>query len=130
MRNDYIYDDGGRRHYFRMEYKKDHVGDCVMRAFAIATGEDYQEIRKELWETSLKNGYCPAEKPNYEQFLLKRGFIKEKKIKGFTLGNYPLHHKHTYVVVLAGHLVAVDQGLVRDTWDCRHKSPYATWRKP
>ena len=130
MENEYIYDDGGRHQYFRMKYKKDRIGDCVVRALAIATGEDYQDVRTELWETSFKNGYMPNCNQNYEQFLLKRGFIPEKKIKGFNLGRYPACQDCTYVVVLANHLVCLDQGLVRDIWDCREWYPYKTWRKP
>lgn len=130
MRNDYIYDDGGRHQYFRMKYKKDRVGDCVIRALTLATGEDYQEVRRELWWISYKNGDIPNGKRTYEEFLKKRGFIKEKKIAGFTLGEYPVSKKETYVVALAKHLVCLDQGLVRDLWDCRYKSPYNVYRKP
>ena len=130
MRNDYIYDDGGRHRYFRMKYKKDRVGDCVMRALAIATGEDYQEVRRELWDISFKNGDIPNGRGTTDEFLKRRGFIKEKKIAGFTLGQYPVSHKETYVVVLANHLTCLDQGLVRDLWDCRNWSPYNVWRKP
>lgn len=130
MRNDYIYDDGGRHHYFRMKYKKDQVGDCVVRALTIATGEDYQEVRRELWWTSYKNGDMPNGRATTDEFLEKRGFIKEKKIKGFRLADYPVSSKETYVVVLANHLTCLDQGLVRDTWDCRRSYPYNVWRKP
>ena len=128
--NDYIYDDGGRHQYFRMKYKKDRVGDCVIRALAIATGEDYQDVRTELWETSYKDGYMPNSNENYTKFLLKRGFIPEKKIKGFNLGRYPACKDCTYVVRLSRHVVCLDQGLVRDIWDCREWYPYKTWRKP
>jgi hypothetical protein len=128
--NDYVYDDGGRHKYFQMKYKKDRVADCVVRALSIATDEDYQSVRKELWEISYNNGAMPNEKQTYEEFLEKRGFIKEKKIKGYTLKEYPLSDTETYVVVLANHLVCLDQGIVRDIWDCRHKSPYNTWKKP
>ena len=128
--NDYIYDDGGRHKYFQMKYKKDRVGDCVIRALAIATGEDYNSVRNELWNTSLKNGDMPNSKLTYESFLIKRGFVKEKKIKGYCLGQYPISHNDVYVVRLANHLVCLDKGLVRDIWDCRGKSPYNTWRKP
>ena len=130
MKNDYIYDDGGRNKYFQMKFKKDAVGDCVVRALTIATGEDYQDVRKELWETSYENGDMPVGNKTYEAFLTKRGFVKEKKIQRYNLGNYPVSNKETYVVVLAGHLVCLDQGLVRDLWDCRSKYPYCTWKKP
>jgi len=128
--NDYVYDDGGRHQYFRMKYKKDRVGDCVVRALAIATKENYRSVRNELWEISLNNGDMPNGSSTYKEFLEKRGFIKEKKIKGYCLGQYPVSHKEVYVVSLANHLVCLDEGLVRDTWDCRHKYPYTTWRKP
>ena len=130
INNEYIYDDGGRHQYFRMKYKKDRVGDCVVRALTIATGEDYKDVRTELWETSLENGYMPNSNENYEQFLLKRGFVPEKKIKGFNLGRYPLCQNCTYVVRLSRHVVCLDQGLVRDIWYCRAWYPYKTWRKP
>lgn len=130
MRNEYIYDDGGRHRYFRMKYKKDQVGDCVVRALTIATGEDYQKVRRELWWTSYKNGDMPNGRETTDEFLEKRGFIKEKKIKGFRLADYPVSPKETYVVVLANHLTCLDQGLVRDTWDCRMSYPYNVWRKP
>ena len=34
------YNDGGRSRYFKAQ----KVGDCVTRAFAIATGKDYKEV--------------------------------------------------------------------------------------
>lgn len=128
--NDYIYDDGGRHKYFRMKYKKDRVGDCVVRALAIATKEDYQDVRKELWDTSFETGDMPNGDKTWQTFLEKRGFIKEKKIKGRCLGQYPISHDEVYIASLANHLTCIDQGLVRDTWDCRHKYPYVTYRKP
>ena len=130
MKHEYVYDDGGRHHYFRMKYKKDRVGDCVVRALAIATKEDYNAVRNELWDLSLKNGSMPNGRLTTDAFLTKRGFIKEKKIKGYSLGEYPVSQNEVYVVRLAHHMVCLDQGLVRDLWDCRYKYPYNVWRKP
>ena len=48
--NNFIYDDGGRSKYYRMKFKSDRVGDCVIRALAIATGGDYKSVRDELWD--------------------------------------------------------------------------------
>ena len=41
---EFVYDDGGRSRYFEAE----HVGDCVCRAIAIATGRDYREVYDDL----------------------------------------------------------------------------------
>lgn len=130
MKNDYVYDDGGRHKYFQMKYKKDRVGDCVVRALTLATEEDYQSVRNELWDISLNNGDMPNGRLTTDTFLIKRGFIKEKKINGYCLGEYPVSDNEVHVVNLANHMVCLDQGLVRDIWDCRYKYPYNTWRRP
>jgi len=130
MKHEYVYDDGGRHQYFQMKYKKDQVGDCVVRALAIATNEDYKSVRNELWDISLDNGDMPNGSSTYEKFLEKRGFIKEKKIKGYNLGSYPVSQNEVFVVRLSKHLACLDKGLVRDLWDCRNKYPYNVWRRP
>lgn len=134
MRNDYIYDDGGRHQYFRMKYKKDYANDCAIRAVAIATGTDYQEVRKELWDISLENGALPNDDETWKEFLNRRGFIKEEILSKTHLGYYPLNEKQVYVasvrVGYQSHLVAIDQGLVRDTWDCRNRYVGMVYRKP
>ena len=127
MNHLFEYHDGGRSKYFRMKYKKDQVGDCVIRALAIATKEDYKSVRNELWDTSRENGYMPNSKENYEQFLAKRGWKWLKKIKGYNLGAYPVPQNITAIVSLAGHLCCLDQGVVYDLWDCRKKYPYGIY---
>ena len=134
MRNDYIYDDGGRHHYFRMKYKKDRVGDCAIRAVAIATGTDYQETRKQLWEISLENGKLPNDDETTQEFIKRKNFVKKVISKGILLGDFPFNERKTFVVLVKvgyqRHLVAVDQGLVRDTWDCRDRFVMTVWMKP
>lgn len=126
MINDYIYDDGGRHRYFRMKYKKDHGSDCVMRALAIATKTDYQDTRKELWEISLSNGRLPNNSQTYEEFLDRRDAEKIIVPKGdkIELRYYPFDERSVYLAIVrvgfGTHLVAVDQKLIRDTWDCRN----------
>ena len=50
---DYKYNDGGRSKYFRMRYKKDITGDCVIRAISIALDLDYKFVWESLF-TQLK----------------------------------------------------------------------------
>ena len=77
----------------------------------------------------LKMGVCQNGRLTTDAFLTKRGFIKEKKIKGYSLGEYPVSQNEVYVVRLAHHMVCLDQGLVRDLWDCRYKYPYKRMAK-
>ena len=91
-------------------------------------------IKASFWVVNIvgekKFGFWQHVSKNYEQFLLKRGFIPEKKIVGYNLREYPACKDCTYVVRLSRHVVCLDQGLVRDIWDCREWYPYKTWRKP
>lgn len=41
---DWTYNDGGRGDYFNAE----HVGDCVCRAVAIATGKEYKQVYDDI----------------------------------------------------------------------------------
>ena len=42
----HFYNDGGRSKYFKGE----KVGDCVVRAIAVAANLDYKEVYDELWK--------------------------------------------------------------------------------
>ena len=67
---DYKYNDGGRSKYFRMRYKKDITGDCVIRAIAHGTGLDYMKVFRDLCNLAITTGYLPNAKQTYEPYLL------------------------------------------------------------
>ena len=48
----FIYNDGGRSKYYQLE----KVGDCVIRAIAIATETDYKEVVEDTWQFTQKYG--------------------------------------------------------------------------
>lgn len=55
MKLSYQYNDGGRSQYYRAK----NVGDCVVRAFTIATGRDYKEVYdliKSIAKETPRNG--------------------------------------------------------------------------
>ena len=74
------YTDGGRSKY----YPEQHVGDCVIRAIAIATERDYKEVVEDTWEFSKKYG-CPINwKEVYVPYLESIGWekVSSPKFKG------------------------------------------------
>ena len=107
--------------------KNRKTGDCVIRALTVATGKDYNEIYKELFDISLKTGYILNEKRVEDKLLEKYGFIKHKqprKVDGskFTIGEIDkLVNNGVVVIRCAHHLTAVLDGCLIDTWDCRCK---------
>jgi len=111
------YNDGGRSQYF-----KGNAQDCVTRAIAIATKRDYKDVYN-----TIKGlvGYTPREgiknsdiKKVVEHFgghwvaCMKVGQGCKTHLKASELPNGSI------VCRLSGHLVAVIDGMVNDTFDC------------
>ena len=119
----YIKDNGGREKYFQVKFKKDLTSDCVIRAIAIATGNDYKEVMTELFKIGLEIGQMPNNKKCYEIYLNKLGWEKHKPIrkvngKKYKVKNMPIDHTNM-IVHTSKHLTTIIQGNLHDTWDCR-----------
>lgn len=127
-------DCGGRSKYFRTDRKKDRVGDCAIRSCAIATGRDYNEVRRELWDLSFESGEMPNSDNNIEAFLKLNGFEKKPAHKHsgnrrYIIGNFPVKRGKVYVVRCSKHLTVIKSNTVRDTWDCRRKAAQSYYVK-
>jgi hypothetical protein len=145
------YDDGGRSNYF----KGQNVGDCVVRAIAIASGKDYKEVYDELarrmkayagksWSrtakrmkkegrTTPRNG---VNKQAYEPYLKELGF---EWIPTMKIGSGMQVHvredelpEGTLILRLSRHLTCVKDGVLYDTYDCSREGTrgvYGYWIK-
>lgn len=113
--------DGGRRD----AGFKGGAGDCVTRAIAIATGEKYRAVYRELRELShsmtgglkrsVRNGVST---PVSHKYLMDRGWdLLLTDGSYFTADAIPM--EGTVICQLHRHLVAVIDGVAYDTWDSR-----------
>ena len=143
----HVYDDGGRSAYF----KAVEVGDCVTRAIAIATGQDYlvvynalQMIEKDFSKgrskaalrargKSVRNG---TSKETAKRYLASLGWVW-KATMGIGTGT-TVHlraselPKGRLVVACSGHYVAVVDGVIHDTYDPSRggkRAVYGYWTK-
>lgn len=137
------YDDGGRSKYFKTE----NVGDCVCRAIAIGTGEDYKAVYDRLNQMSKtertsmrKQGRSSARNGVYKQT-----FHKLLEEMGWTwhptmqIGSGCKVHmredelpKGRVIVSLSKHLSCVIDGVIHDTYDCSRgetRCVYGYWTK-
>ena len=103
--------------------------DCVIRALTVATGEDYYTVLKDLYELQVATGYDPTEKRIIDRYMERQGWTKHKQPrrpdgKKYLVGEIDLliDEGDVAVVSLAGHLTAVKDDHLIDTWDCRHKT--------
>ncbi len=124
--------DGGRSKYF----KADNVGDCVVRAAAIALQKDYKEVYN---LTRKIAGYSPREglkKADTKKIMLALGFKWTPCMKIGTgckvhlrAGEVPM--KGRIIVSLSGHLCAVIDGVINDNYDCSrggNRCVYGYWQ--
>lgn len=112
--------DGGRSEHYK--YRRE--GDCVVRAIAIATKQDYKKVFEDLTAIGLPLGLFANSDKVYQSYLRELGWQETK----YGRNAVPLNEMcFTGIAVLRGHLVAVDESTVYDTWDCRRQRCWRTW---
>jgi hypothetical protein len=122
----HIYDDGGRAESGR----KGSAGDCVARAVAIVTGKPYGEVY-ELLAEGAGNERCSRGRTARSGIHTARKWFKDAMVAmGFkwtaTMGigtGCTVHLRDgelpmgKLVVAVSRHMVAVIDGVIRDTFD-------------
>ena len=115
----FVYNDGGRSKYF----KASDVGDCVVRAFAIASGRDYKEVY-DLAKSVCKKGESPRNGLKKAQCNKLGAMLGGKWVTCMTIGSGCKVHlnadelpKGRIVCSCSKHLVAMIDGVVNDTYD-------------
>lgn len=109
--------------------------DCVIRAIATATGQNWFVVYDELFAFARNKCLMPNDPKLYDKFLLNNGFSKVNVSplpgkKRLTVADIAREYKSPGVVQVAKHLVAIDgKGNYVDTWDCGAKCAYKLWIK-
>lgn len=123
----FVYNDGGRT---KKRTKK--TGDCVVRAIAIATGKDYDDVADEVVRransarrNSRKSRSCPEKgvfRALYEPMLADWGW-KWVAVSGIGTG-CKMHMRAdelpdaVIICRVSKHLACVKHGVLHDTYDC------------
>lgn len=127
----FYYNDGGRSQYFKAK----NVGDCVIRAAAIASRKDYKEVYNLAHKLA---GYSPREglkNEDCKKLMIALGFKWMPCMKIGTgckvhlrAGEIPM--KGRIVVSLSKHYCAVIDGVINDSYDCSrdgNRCVYGYW---
>ena len=128
----YIYNDGGRSQYF----KGKNAGDCVARAMAIALQLDYKTCYDELARANAETGGKKTARnglyrKTYERVLKRHGWIwhAAPKFEGRKACFYDMP-KGRLIMRMAGHVSALVDQEINDTFDCSQKMVYGYFAKP
>lgn len=117
-----------------------HVGDCVIRAIAYATGKSWDEIFWGITNEAFDRAEMPSWNSTWWSYLEKQGFKRhiipdlcpdcysvEEFCEDHPTGTYVLYIPHSIGGV--GHVVAAKNGNYIDSWDSGGETPLAYWRK-
>ena len=104
------------------------VGDCVVRAIAIATNRRWYDVFADLSVKALELSDMPSSNRVWAEYLKDEGWTRHivpDTCPGcYTIADFAGEHfKGTYIVGTGTHVVAVIHGDVFDTWDSSAEYP-------
>lgn len=114
----FIFDDGGR---LKAGFKG-HTSDCVVRAIAISTGVSYKEVYNNLSKLQGSTVRKGVYRKFYEKYLFSIGWSwKATMLVGKGCKTHLRKEElpeGKIIVRLSKHLAAVENGIIRDSFDC------------
>ena len=131
---EFRFNDGGRSKYFDAA----SVGDCAIRAIAIATGLDYLKVYNDL-KALNKGKSCRNGTPKKvdKKYLTDLGWVWHPTM---LIGQGCKVHlcadelpSGVLIVAVSKHLTCVKDGVIYDTYDCSRdesRCVYGYWTEP
>ena len=121
---DFVQHDGGRSRY----YGKHRAGDCVIRAIAIATDQDYKTVFEDLTDLAKSKGLFANCNRVWRKYLRDRGWVEHKHGRDAKdLFDYDMKGRN--IAHTRNHLSAVIDNVNYDTWDNRYLTCWRVWTK-
>ena len=114
--------------YFNPNPNGAKTGDCVVRAIAAATGQDWDSTYTGLTFMGFVLKDLPSANHIWSEYLISRGFkrhvIPNTCPACYTVSDFANDHQRgTYVLGTGTHCVAVIDGKIYDSWDSRNEVP-------
>ena len=111
-----------------------HIGDCVIRAVAKATEQDWEHAYLDI----VLQGYLMKDIPSsdyvWNAYLKKKGFTRtllpDTCPDCYTVEDFCQDHPFgTYILKVNEHVVNAQNGDYFDTWDSGHEAIISYWEK-
>jgi hypothetical protein len=111
-----------------------HVGDCVIRAISVLTGQDWMTTKIGIFIESCLMYSTESANNVWHNYLRKLGYtryvVPNTCPNCYTVKDFCIDHPYgKYLVALDGHVVAVINGDYYDTWDSGNEVPIYFWKK-
>lgn len=104
------------------------VGDCTVRAIALATNKSWNEVYLNLCVYGLLMADMPSSNDVWMQYLHDNGWnfhrLQDTCPFCYSIADFARdNNKGTYIVGTGTHVICVKQGDRMDTWDSGDKVP-------
>lgn len=120
--------------YYNPNPENKLVGDCVIRAIAKVTDQDWEKVYMDI----ALQGYMMKDMPSanhvWGAYLMSKGFRKNIIPNScpdcYTITDFCEDNPHgVYLLATGTHVVAVEEGNYFDTWNSGDEVPMYYWLK-
>lgn len=110
------------------------VGDCVIRAVAKVTGEDWETVYAGIVAQGYKMHDMPSSNRVWGAYLKEKGYTRHALPDTcpdcYTVAEFCRDYPAgKYILATGSHVVAVENGDHYDTWDSANETPIYYWER-
>lgn len=113
--------------YYNANPRGLYIEDCVLRAISVAEGISWQECHEKLSRLANKEATLLSDVIFVEGYLDDR--YQRYCYTNLTVGEFAKRcPKGNYLVTMNGHITAIINNAIVDTWDCSKRIMKCCWR--
>ena len=111
-----------------------NVGDCAVRAVAVALGTDWETAFALIANNAFQMGDMPSSNSVWGSVLRQNGFMRTGLPQTcpdcYTAEEFAAEHpKGIYVLGFGNHVATIIDGIIYDSWDSSKEIPQYYWHK-
>lgn len=123
-----------RWRYFNENPAGRNVGDCAVRAVAVALGIDWETAFLRIAKAAFQMGDMPSSNSVWGAVLRQEGFYRSAIPNScpdcYTAEDFAVEHpRGVYVLGFGNHVATVRDGYIYDSWDSTKEIPQYYWHR-
>ena len=123
-----------RWRYFNENPAGRNVGDCAVRAVAVALGIDWETAFLRIAKAAFQMGDMPSSNSVWGAVLRQEGFYRSAIPNTcpdcYTAEDFAVEHpRGVYVLGFGNHVATVRDGYIYDSWDSTKEIPQYFWHR-